>query len=429
MIRPFPLILGAILAVTAIPLGLRYPSLRFLYAKWNWGDIEGNILLYIPFGLVFPGRFRMAVLLALGVSTGVELGQFIAPSRYPGVLDVAANVLGAGLGNLVAIVLRRWDWDLRIFTVRDWTGWAALLAGGLILMGLAPHEVPGDFSNWHQECQFAFGDEVAGDRRWRGEILEAQLLTGPVPSALILTLAKDGVGSLSAHKADLPDPPAFELSGPVDTREDAQLLPLRESSALYYQGIRRNQLSVLLWVRTADSNQKRARMISYSSAESNNFWVGQQGKNIAFQLRTPLFAALESGQELEVSAPLTPGRDTLVAVVYDGRLARIYVDGRLAGEDDFGAKRIPFSVPALGLAYGVGATLYLAWMLFGLPRFGRLAMFTVAALIGALMMPGVSQAIYRGLSPSLLIALVLGICASHSGLYTRKGLISSRTFL
>src|ERR1700724_3833473 len=96
VIRPFPLILGAILAVTAIPLGLRYPSLGFLYAKWNWSDFAANTLLYIPFGLVFPGRLPLAILVALGVSTGVELAQFIAPSRFPGVLDVAGNVLGTG---------------------------------------------------------------------------------------------------------------------------------------------------------------------------------------------------------------------------------------------------------------------------------------------------------------------------------------------
>jgi len=215
----------------------------------------------------------------------------------------------------------------------------------------------------------------------------------------------------------------------VETREDAQLLPLKESGELYYQGIRRNQLSVLLWVRTADARQKRATIISYSCAGWNNFRVAQQGNDIAFQLRTPLLAALESGQELEAPAALESGRDTLVAVVYDGRRASIYMDGRLAGEDDFGATRIPFSVPALGLGYGAGAALYLAWMLYRSPRFGRLALFTGAVLMGALLIPRLSQTIYRGLSPSLMAALALGIYASHRGLYTRRGPIGSRTSL
>jgi hypothetical protein len=137
----------------------------------------------------------------------------------------------------------------------------------------------------------------------------------------------------------------------VDTQEDAKFLPLRESGQLYYQGIRRNQLSILLWVQTADARQKQARIMSYSGAKANNFWVGQQGKDIAFQLRTPLFSAYESGQELEAPASLESSRATLVAVVYDGRRARIYIDDRLAGEDDFGAKRIPFfrSRPRLGI--------------------------------------------------------------------------------
>ncbi len=420
MIRPFPLILGAILAVTVIPLGLRHPSLSLLYVKWNWNDIAGNTLLYIPLGLVSPGRFRKAVLLAFGVSAGVELTQFIAPSRYPGLLDVVSNVLGAVLGYLLAMALRRGGWDLRRLPARTWTGWVALLAGGIFLAGLAPHEVPGDFSNWDSACQLTFGDELAGGRRWQGDILEAQLLTGPVPAALIRTLAKEGVGSLSAHKSDLPEPPAFEVTRPVDTREDPEFSPHRESAALYYQAIRRNQLSALLWVRTADSRQQRARIISYSCVRSNNFWIGQQGNHIAIQLRTPLFAAYESGQEFEVPAPLESGRDTLVAAVYDGRHISIYIDGHLAGQDDFGAKRIPFSVPALGLAYGVGAALSIAWILLTPSRFHRPALFAVVVLIGALLVPRLSQALYRGLSPSILIALALGIGAGNQGVRTRR---------
>jgi hypothetical protein len=275
-------------------------------------------------------------------------------------------------------------------------------------------------SNWDSACQIAFGDEVSGDRRWRGEILETQLLTAPVPVDRIRTLAKEGVGSLSAHKGDWPDPPAFQLNGSVDTREDAQFLRRRESTALFYQGIRRNQLSALLWVRTADSRQQGARIISYSCARFSNFWIGQQGQDIAVQLRTPLLAAYNSGQKVEAFAPLESGRDTFVAVVYDGRHASIYVDGRLAGEDDFGAKRIPFSIPALAFAYGAGAALSVAWMLFAPPRVRLITMCAVTALIGALLVPQLSRAIYPGLSPSLLIASVLGVWAGNQGVRTKR---------
>ena len=170
-------------------------------------------------------------------------------------------------------------------------------------------------------------------------------------------------------------------------------------------------------------------MISYSCARSNNFWVGQQGKDITFQLRTPLFSAYESGQELEVLAPLESGRDTLVAVVYDGRRASIYIDGHLAGADDFGAKRIPFSVPALALAYGAGVGLSMAWMLLAPPPFRRPMIFAVTALIGALLIPRLSQAIYPGLWPSLMLALALGIYTGHKGISISESPISSRTSL
>ena len=80
-------------------MGYRHPSLDLLYTRINPGDIAGNVLLYIPLGLVSTRSFRRTFLIALGISVCVELRQFISPTRFPGVADVVSNVLGACIGS------------------------------------------------------------------------------------------------------------------------------------------------------------------------------------------------------------------------------------------------------------------------------------------------------------------------------------------
>ncbi|MGI9822611.1 VanZ family protein [Agromyces sp. Marseille-Q5079] len=86
-----------------VPVYEAYVVLEFL----------ANIVLFVPFGVlvpvVFPGlRPWMVVALGLLTSAGIELVQFVLPTRFPTVSDVVANTLGALIGCLwVAAVSRR----------------------------------------------------------------------------------------------------------------------------------------------------------------------------------------------------------------------------------------------------------------------------------------------------------------------------------
>ena len=102
-------------------------------------------------------------------------------------------------------------------------------------------------------------------------------------------------------------------------------------------------------------------MITYScDAQHSNFLVSQQRGDVVFRLRTPAMNPNGTGPETETRSVLEAGRDIFVAAIYDGRYAKIYVDGRLSAEADLRGKRILGAVPTLGLAYCAGALFFMA---------------------------------------------------------------------
>jgi hypothetical protein len=79
----------------------------------DYGQLEfaANVALFVPLGLLVGfvvGRRRawLAALIGLGLSTFIELGQWLAlPERTPSGLDVAANTLGCAIGAAIAVVV------------------------------------------------------------------------------------------------------------------------------------------------------------------------------------------------------------------------------------------------------------------------------------------------------------------------------------
>ena len=78
-------------------------------------NAQGNIALFFPLGLLLPLvwrrlRFRDGLLIALGVSVGIEVLQYVSRAigslRNADVNDVILNVLGAGLGLVLGLLLR-----------------------------------------------------------------------------------------------------------------------------------------------------------------------------------------------------------------------------------------------------------------------------------------------------------------------------------
>lgn len=83
---------------------LSRPSLGILF------DIGANIVLFIPFGYLASeamngatrSRFVATVLVALGLSLGIEYYQVFSHNHFPSVTDVCGNALGAAIGASLA---------------------------------------------------------------------------------------------------------------------------------------------------------------------------------------------------------------------------------------------------------------------------------------------------------------------------------------
>ena len=77
-------------------------------------NARGNFLLFVPLGILLPLvwrrlRFWNALVIAIGISIGIELAQYRPrpwSNRLADVNDVILNVLGAGLGLALAGLLR-----------------------------------------------------------------------------------------------------------------------------------------------------------------------------------------------------------------------------------------------------------------------------------------------------------------------------------
>lgn len=124
-----------VIGFTAIPLSLQPFNAADLAGLLNIGaasDIISNIVGYVPIGLVLAWRGGWtAILFALALSGAAEASQFFSPFRSPSFVDVATNVLGAGLGVLIMTPLGRPRLTLALTPLR------ALLAAGLALAGIA----------------------------------------------------------------------------------------------------------------------------------------------------------------------------------------------------------------------------------------------------------------------------------------------------
>ena len=77
-------------------------------------DLVANATLYFPLGVVIPAtspwrKVALALLVALALSTLLELAQVWSHSRFPSATDVAMNVVGSVAGALVAARAARRD--------------------------------------------------------------------------------------------------------------------------------------------------------------------------------------------------------------------------------------------------------------------------------------------------------------------------------
>jgi hypothetical protein len=415
-----------------IPTGLRHPSLSYIDNQFSLDDFINNMFLYLPLGIAIGGTSLLrAFLVGLAVSTGAEMLQLGYVDRIPSFVDIASNTGGAVAGYFVAKLFFR-DRGRNLTRLRLNRSFAAA-AIPLALLGTASLVHPlmaSDFSNWSSSFQLAAGNEVSGDRPWSGTISELSIYPFAMSAEQIQQLARPGARPNATAMFGAP------VAGPMKPQEEKlkhgrPLLSRQEDLGLYNALVATHRMTLLVWMRPDNLEQTGpARIVTYSQDwRYRNFTLAQMRNTLTFRLRTPASGLNGTEPSLYSGPVLSLDHESFVAAVYDGRVSRLYVDGKLAAHTDLGAHRprlphrilswLPGSLPIHQIEL-CGAEIILSALfsvgifgLFGVPRRLLLRCLLGAAAGSAI---GVIVWVFAVSAPGLGIRILLECVAA--GLFT-----------
>lgn len=333
--------IALIVATTMVPTnGLRHPSLRYIDATFNSSDFLNNILLFLPLGFALGGvSLLRAFLVGLCLSTCAETLQLGFVDRIPSPFDITSNTCGAVLGHVVAVVWLGAIGSIpRFLRVPKWMFLPGVPLALLGMFMLLHHRTVADFSNWDSSFDVAAGKELTGGRLWNGSLAKAELYPFAASSSQIKEIAAAGLSP------DAPNP--FGGATPLLRLNDVNKpvtvnLSTEQKQALYGALTKSNRLTLLTWMTTHSLSQEGpARIVTYSlDPFERNFTLGQFHSTLTFRLRTPVTGPNGMYPALFTGPVLSLGRQTFVAVVYDGHVVRMYIDGKSVAREDLGANR------------------------------------------------------------------------------------------
>jgi VanZ family protein len=330
--------IALIVAATMIPTGLRYPSLSHIQDLFNTADFVNNLILYMPLGIALSDSSLIrAFLFGLLLSTCAEVLQLGYVDRIPSFLDIASNTAGALIGYLGArFFLGRGDRprSLRLYRA---IGIAAIPIAILGTLTLIHEPRKSDFSDWDPAFHLAVGNELTGDRPWSGTISKFAIYPFAMSPSQLNNLAQQSPVNAPSET------PVVGPMGPADLagKTGRPLLSQQQERGFFDALVSRSQLTLVVWMRPDNLEQSGpARIVTYSqSPASRNFTLGQIGNTLTFRLRTPASGINGVSPALYTGPVLSLSNTSFVAAVYDGRVSRLYVDGKRVAQADLAARR------------------------------------------------------------------------------------------
>jgi hypothetical protein len=326
--------IALIVVTTMIPVALRHPSLRYIDNRFQPPDFLNNILLYMPLGIALCGSSLLRTFLfGLSLSTAAEVLQLGSVDRIPSFADITSNTCGALAGYLVALVwLRVMGSDPKSLRIPRAVAAVGIPVAILGVIALVDHPTRSDFSNWSPTYHLAIGNEPTGDRPWAGTVSAFQIYPFAMAPTQIDELARDNTAL-----------PSGGLIPPVKPGESdaSSLLSSDQELSFYNALVRQKQLTLLVRMQTSNLEQiGTPRIITYSEDAGNrNFTLAQIHDTLTFRLRTPASGDNGSNPALYSGPVLSLDHPAFVAAVYNGRISRLYVDGKSVAQADLGARR------------------------------------------------------------------------------------------
>lgn len=297
---------------------------------------------------------------------GFELIQVAVPIRHASVADLLVHVAASSVGVISAAFACQFV-AARIVIHRAGQMAVCLLFLGLA-WGFAWFNISGHigtaFNNWDNTFPLIIGNELTGNRPWRGEVselaiypvcLSAEQVRGLVRTSpngqnglhlrqqlgtVVLYLFNEAGGAVVYDRADVGEPLDLHIEGPHDPQwvADKGLRFLKAgiartvspASIVALAAQRLNEISVEVVCEPADMEQEGpARIVSMSiNPLERNFTLAQEGDDLVFRLRTPVTGLNGTGKLApRWSSALSKSRLQHLIVTYANGQLRLFVDG------------------------------------------------------------------------------------------------------
>jgi VanZ like family len=343
-LRVLPLAIGAIVFATALPIEFR--AATRLSLTLGTFDAVGNLLLYIPLGLALV-HHRPLVALGSGLllCVSIEALQVWFVGRYAGLFDILANTCGVAVGFSMARALRGHESERLALPVGNGLSLAGLI-GVLTLSSLwVGASARTDFANWAPDFQLLAGNELTGDRPWRGRIDVLGIFAGSTTRQEARRLGTLGNAELRAALRLIPG--AHVTDSPlVFDGSTAHHFAAEAASGLFTSARETGRLTVVARAATASTLQGGPpRLVTFSkNTTARNFDLGQEGPRLWFRIRTPVTGinGMDWNLHVKTSPVLVDGRPLTIVATYDGAVARVFADGRLVGRSNLSAAGCAF---------------------------------------------------------------------------------------
>jgi hypothetical protein len=215
----------------------------------------------------------------------------------------------------------------RVVYTRDGKGSAALHVDG---KPVAAAKIGGETSNWDSGFRLMLGNELTGDRPWRGDLRRVAIyasalnpgdLAKPTAPPVVLYEFREGTGAIVKDTSGVGAPldlvvkdsanirwldgGGLQITGPTVIASEKPATKLIEAVK------KSNTITIEAWIKPENSAQSGpARIVSLSTdASSRNFTLGQSGDSYEIRFRTT--ATSQNGEP----ALSSPGEDQSIPAV------------------------------------------------------------------------------------------------------------------
>ncbi|GIV92265.1 MULTISPECIES: VanZ family protein [Chloroflexus] len=330
-------------------------------------DMAQNIVLFIPLGMALrwflagcsvplPGQRAGVILLSASVALGIEVAQLTIPGRTAALLDVVANTSGAALGAwwlaqpMLPLVERLGFWIHQ--GVRMTPAWVVFVGLAIWLAGSTwmvtrwqRATLP---TTWSDRYTLQIGAADDGRRFWPGYVGFTALYNRAFTAddAQAVQTPGDAIARQPLFAYDFSElPPAG--NGPFARPLVAQGRPtLTESGVgVGYQrwlmsseplrGVaaeiaRTRAFTLVAQVAAREPDRTTEGLIVNfgRGIDGHNISLIQAGADLLVRMRLPLTRVADDRPPLRFADVFPDGQPRLLALSYDGAVARLFVDGQ-----------------------------------------------------------------------------------------------------